>query len=308
MLGGCQTESTDYTDLNGLNFQGSSKNKLNTCNFLDIVYTLLIDNYITVKGLMWMAYRMDEKNLSTQENVSGLKDESGQQLKYIDTKRPGNLRLDIGITVFTAVFAVAIRAVYYISVYKYGRTGLPLYNSISYIIILLASSLVFCLLLLILARLLWTIPQKKKQRFLSRILILILMSSFIFLAIKFPLGWSGRKALRNGFLERIERDADIDSIRKWWLQVADRYDVIDYIDKKDWPEAIKQLSPDYIEVGRIVALPKYVTLTWSSFGGTFWGLNVGPKTMECPSPREEDFMQEYYISIGEGAFVYFTFY
>ena len=248
---------------------------------------------------------MDEKNQETKENIS---ESTDQQFKSFDSKRPGNLWLDVGVTVFITLFAIAIRVTYYLSMYKYGRTGLPLYNSISYIIILLAASFVFCLLLLTLARLLWTIPQKQSQRLLVRMLLLILMSSIVFLVIRFPLGCSGRKALRKGFLERIQCDVDIDRIRQWWLEAGDQYEVIEYIDKRDWPEAIKQLDPDYIEVGRMTDLPKYVTLTWSSFGGTFWGLNVGPKTMDCPSPREEDFMQEDFVPVGDGAFVYFTYF
>ncbi|HML76083.1 MAG TPA: hypothetical protein PKB02_16455 [Anaerohalosphaeraceae bacterium] len=165
--------------------------------------------------------------------------------------------------------------------------------------------LLICLFLLLFTRLIWTISQKKTRRFHVRLLLLILTCFAFYGGVKWPWCWSRREALHSGFLLRMQRKADVDAIRMWWEAVRDRYDVIDYINKSDWPRAIKDLNPSYVEVGRKTALPKYVSLTWSSFGGNYWGLNVGPKTMQCPLSQKDHIEQEECIPLVDGAHVFF---
>ena len=229
--------------------------------------------------------------------------------KEVTTQRPGGLLADITIIVVISCLVISISYVRYTCAYNLGRTGLSHFSDISIIFTLAALTLTFCFLLLLLVRLVWTIPQRKARRLAIRLLFLLLVGVTAYGVVKWPWVWARRQGLRTGFLQRMQQETDVKAIREWWLTVRDKYEPIAYIHKQDWPEAVKELNPDYVKVGNIYDLPRYVQLTWSGgFADDFWGLNVGPESMNCPVSKKDNIEQVDYIPIAKGAHVFFIYF
>ncbi|MHC4759635.1 MAG: hypothetical protein ACYTE8_13390 [Planctomycetota bacterium] len=110
--------------------------------------------------------------------------------------------------------------------------------------------------------------------------------------------------MSRGFLERMKKEADIPAIRDWLESYTPTKEEENFIImERNWPDVIKELSPNFVYIMETSDGIKYTRLDFGGILASF-GLVVGPSTMEIP---ESDFNQwsEHRTKLTEGAYVWY---
>jgi hypothetical protein len=132
--------------------------------------------------------------------------------------------------------------------------------------------------------------------------ILLVLGSVLIVVVVHTIFGPGYIHFTRGFFKRMQKEADIPAIRTWAssleLPRQDRHEV----DDTQWPEAIKQLSPQYTFIEMPEDSETKVRIVW---GGAFghWGLMIGPSTMQVPPSNFRKY-GEYRIKLAPGAYVW----
>ena len=133
--------------------------------------------------------------------------------------------------------------------------------------------------------------------------IVLCLLLLLFLAIETPFWGSepGYIEFTDEFLQMMKADADIKAIRLWLNEVPRTYPGEVFLNQEQQPACIRNLEPSHAKL-TVYDSYKTVRLVWGG-GFGYWGLVVGPETMETPESDLGDY-GEYRVHMEPGAYVF----
>jgi hypothetical protein len=140
------------------------------------------------------------------------------------------------------------------------------------------------------------------KRFFFSFALSIVSCFSIFLIPRF-ITW-GYHAHTNGLVERMTKEADIESIQSWLDGLGTNIIIGSNLsDKSKWAPAIRRLEPNHVFIGVLGDQKRYVRLVWGSAMTGRCGLIVGANEKEIP--LNDFYASEYRVKLNQNSFVWY---